>query len=85
MLFFIVLAHIAFVTLVQFTWGFTGGSDGKESACNAGDQGLRPVSGRSPGGEWLPTPIFLPDPIDRGAWQATVYSSRGCKKLDTTE
>ena len=30
--------------------GFPGGSDGKESACNAGDAGLIPGSGRSPGG-----------------------------------
>ena len=28
---------------------FPGGSDGKESACNAGDQGSIPGSGRSPG------------------------------------
>ena len=28
---------------------FPGGSDGKESACNAGDPGLNPRSGRSPG------------------------------------
>ena len=28
---------------------FPGGSDGKESACNAGDIGLIPGSGRSPG------------------------------------
>ena len=31
--------------------GFPGGSDGKESACNAGYPGLIPGSGRSPGGE----------------------------------
>ena len=30
--------------------GFPGSSDGNESACNAGDLGLIPVSGRSPGG-----------------------------------
>ena len=30
------------------TWGFPGGSDGKESACNAGDLGSIPGSGRSP-------------------------------------
>ena len=30
--------------------GFPGGTDGKESACNAGDLGLIPVLGRSPGG-----------------------------------
>ena len=29
--------------------GFPGGSDGKESACQAGDAGLIPGSGRSPG------------------------------------
>ena len=29
--------------------GFPGGSDGKESACNAGDLGLIPMLGSSPG------------------------------------
>ena len=29
--------------------GFSGGSDGKESACNAGDLGSIPGLGRSPG------------------------------------
>ena len=32
-----------------FIHSFPGGSDGKESACNAGDLGLIPGSGRSPG------------------------------------
>ena len=40
--------------------GFPGGSDGKESACNAGDLGLIPGLGRSWRREWLPTPAFLP-------------------------
>jgi len=31
-------------------WGFPGGSDGKESAYNAGDPDMIPVLGRSPGG-----------------------------------
>ena len=40
--------------------GFPGSSDGKESACNAGDLGSIPQLGRSPGeGNWLPTPAFL--------------------------
>ena len=30
--------------------GFPGGSDGQESACNAGDPGSVPGLGRSPGG-----------------------------------
>ena len=33
-----------------FPFPVTGGSDGKESACNAGDLGLIPGLGRSPGG-----------------------------------
>ena len=41
--------------------GFPGGSDGKESACNAEDSGLIPRLGRSPGErDWQPTPVFLP-------------------------
>ena len=32
-----------------FNWGFPGSSAGKESACNAGDPGLIPGSGRSAG------------------------------------
>ena len=31
--------------------GYPGGSDGKQSACNAGDLGSIPELGRSPGGE----------------------------------
>ena len=32
-----------------YNWGFPGGSDSKVSACNAGDVGSIPGSGRSPG------------------------------------
>ena len=42
-------------------WGFPGGSDGRESACNAGGPGLVPGSGRSPrGGNGNPLPVVLP-------------------------
>ena len=54
---------------------FPGGSDGKESACNAGDPGVIPGLGRSPG-EGNGNPLqcsCLENPIDRGAWQATVH------------
>ena len=37
------------LTLVSPIVGFPGGSDSNESACNAGDLGLIPESGRSPG------------------------------------
>ena len=36
-------------TFPTFYWGFSGGSNGKESTCNAGDLGLIPGLGRSPG------------------------------------
>ena len=55
--------------------GFPGGSVRKESACNAGDLGLIPGLGRSPGeghGNSLQY-SYLESPMDRGAWQATVH------------
>ena len=70
---------------VSFILGFPGGSDGKESVCNVGDLGLIPVLGR-PSGEGNGNPFqysCLENPIDGGAWRATVHG--GCKELDKTE
>ena len=55
--------------------GFPGGSDGKESACNAGDLGLITGFGRSHGeGKGYPLQYScLENSMDRGAWQATVH------------
>ena len=55
--------------------GFPGGSDGKESACHAGDTGLISGSGRSPGkGNDYPLQYScLGNPMDRGAWRSTVH------------
>ena len=53
--------------------GFPGGSDGKESVCNAGDLGLIPGLGRSPGGGHG-NPLqysYLENLMDRGTWWAT--------------
>ena len=53
-----------------------GGSDGKESACNAGDPGLISGLGRTPG-EGNSNPLqysCLENPMDRGAWWATVHA-----------
>ena len=49
-------------------------SEVKASACNAGDPGLIPGSGSSPGGgnSNLLQYSFLQNLMDRGAWQATV-------------
>ena len=62
-----------------------GGSDGKESACNAGDPGSIPGPGGYPGGG-NGNPLqdsCLGNPMDRGAWWATVHESH--RELDTTE
>ena len=55
--------------------GFPGGSVGKESARNAADPHLIPGLGRSPG-EGNDNPLqysCLENPMDKGAWQATVH------------
>ena len=65
-------------------WGSPGGSDGKESACNAGDQGLIPGLGRSPRREWLPTPIFLPGE-SHGQRSLAGYSPWGRKESAMAE
>ena len=64
---------------------FPCGSDSKESACNAGDLGLIPGSGRSPGegNSYLLQYSCLENSMDRGAWWATVHGV--AKELDTTE
>ena len=50
--------------------GFPDSSDGKESACNVGDQSSIPGSGRPPG-EGNDNPLqysSLKNPMERGAW-----------------
>ena len=54
-------------------YGFLGGSDSKEFACNARDPGSIPGLGRSPG-EGNSYPLqhsCVEDPMDRGAWWAS--------------
>ena len=54
--------------------GFPSGSDGKESACNAGDTGSIPGLGRSPGGgHGSPLQCSgLENPMNKEAWQVIV-------------
>jgi len=57
-------------------YGLPGGSDGKESACTAGDLSLIPESGKYTG-ERNGYPFqhsCLENSMDRGAWQATVHA-----------
>ena len=67
------------VSFLLQNWGFPGGSDGKESACNAGDQVWKIPWRR----EWLPTPVFLPGEF-QGQKSLMGYSPWGCKELTNT-
>ena len=63
---------------------FPGGSDSKKPTCNAGDLGLIPGLGRSPG-EGNGNPLqysHLENSMDGGAWLATIHRF---KKSDMTE
>ena len=64
--------------------GFPGSSDGKESACSAGDPDSIPGSGRSPG-EGNGNPLqytCLENSMNRGTWWVTVHR---VAESDTTE
>ena len=66
---------IYFYVVSPLPLGIFGGSDGKESACDAGDSSLIPGSGRSPG-EGNGNPIqysCLENPTDREARQVTIH------------
>ena len=66
---------------VTYTWNLKkynklGGSDSKESACNAEDLGSISGSGEDPLEEGHGNPLqysCLENPMDRGAWRATVH------------
>ena len=68
--------HVAhFGDAVNSIMGFPRGSDGEESACNAGDPGLIPGSGRSSGGG-NGNPLqysCLENPVGKEAWWAAVH------------
>ena len=55
--------------------GFPGGSVVKNTLANAGDAGLTPGSGRSPGGGNSNPLLYscLENLMDRGSWQATAH------------
>ena len=68
-------AFFFFFSISKQHVGFPGGSDGKESTCNAGDPGSVPGLGRSPGGG-NGNPLqysCLENSMDRRAWLATVH------------
>ena len=66
-------------------WGFSGGSDGIESACHAGGRVLSPGLGSSPGGRHG-NPLQYSCLENRHGQRSLVgYSPRGLTEWDTTE
>ena len=85
-LYFMVYMYIHKINMyMQIYMGFSGGSDGKESICNAGDLGSIPGLGRFPEGghgnalqySWLKNP--------HGQRSLAGYSPWTSKESDTTE
>ena len=69
--------------LLTMSLGFPGGASGKESSYNARDTGLIPGSRRCPG-EGHGDPLqysCLENPMDRGAWRATVRREKSQTRL----
>ena len=69
------ICSVLIYSLISDCLGFSGGSDGKEFACNAGDPGSIPGLGRSPGVKnGYPLQYScLENSVNRGAWWATVH------------
>ena len=71
--------------ILYFVLGFPGGADVKASACNVGDLGLIPGSGRSPGGGNGNPLQYSCHGESHGGRSLVGYSSRGRKESNTTE
>ena len=65
--------------------GFPGGSDGKESTCNAGDLGSIPGLGISPGGGHVNPLQYYCLENPNGQRNLVGHSPWGCKESDTNE
>ena len=75
---------IIYKTLIK-CMDFPGGSDGKDSGCNATRPGFSPWVGKIPWRrEWLPTLVSLPGEF-QGQRNLADLSSCSCKEWDTTE
>ena len=84
-LFFSLNSESGVTNLFISKWGFPDGSDGKESAYSAGDLGLIPGLGRSPGGRHGNPLQYSCLENPPGQRSLAGYSPRGHKDLDTTE
>ena len=78
------VVHVPLKPSVPLSRGFPGGSDGKESACNAGDLGSISGLGRSPGeGHGHPLQCSCSEnPMDRGAWLQSLVTKSWTRLSD---
>ena len=78
---------VNFYFILNRPTGFPGGSAGKETACNAGNPGFIPGSGRYPGqGHGNPLQYScLRNPMYRGAWRSTVHEDKLTNESDMAE
>ena len=81
---FITVSDYHTLTILQYSQGLPRGSDGKESACNAGDFSSVPVGKVLWRRGQLPTLVFLPGEF-HGQRNLVGYSPWGRKELDMTE
>ena len=67
--------YVKAVYCMMLIYLLPGGLEGKASACNAGEPGSIPESGRSPGeGNSIPLQYScLENPMDRGTWEAAAH------------
>ena len=80
----VVWSRILNISYICLHIDFSGGSDCKESAHNAGHSGSTPGSGSFLERGWLPTPVFLPGEF-HGQRILMGWRPWGCKESDTTE
>ena len=82
---FLFLFYLFSLFACNISVGFSGGSDSKESACNAGDlgsiRGLERSAGEGNG--YSLQHSGLENSINRDAWRATIHGV--CKEWDVTE
>ena len=80
------LALLSFSFLFLFPYSLAGGLLVKNPPANAGDRGSMPGSGRSPGGRnsYPLQSSCLENPMDRGAWWATVHGVAKSQKWWST-
>ena len=77
------LCYLSVFYIVVCIWGFSGGSDGKEFACQEGNPGLIPGLGRCPGGGHGNPPQYSCLKNPHGWRSLAGYSPWGCKDWAT--